>query len=228
MQLTKVVTIGISGPSCSGKTTLALLLKKLLNRVIVINQDEYFKSDDQIPIDENTGLANWDSPAAIDFKSLNEAIDKARRDPFALLTKKEKKLQNNHHGSDLMTKQDFNDISDQLKFLEDIIFIIVEGFLLFCDEDVCANLDNKFFVTASRQVLKKRRESRPGYKTLQGYWVDPPGYFDQIVYPQYLLWNSHLLDPKTIDPSIQILNTDNTSVKEMTTVVINSLTQNYT
>lgn len=85
-----------------------------------------------------------------------------------LLAKKEKKLQNNHHGSDLMTKQDFEDIFDQLESLEDIIFVIVEGFLLFCDRDVCANLDNKFFVTASKHVLKKRRESRPGYKTLQG------------------------------------------------------------
>lgn len=71
-----------------------------------------------------------------------------------------------------MTKQDFNAIADQLKSLEDIIFIIVEGFLLFCDEDVCANLDHKFFVTASKQVLKKRRESRPGYKTLQGKRLD--------------------------------------------------------
>lgn len=175
--------------------TLALLLKKLLNRVIVINQDEFFKvtqtktkktrvqkvgknntvfffvclqQDDQIPVDENTGLANWDSPLAVDFVSLNNAINNARKDPFRLLSQKKKVLQNNHDGSDNLNKADFKHIWKQLESLEDIIFVIVEGFLLFCDADVCANLDNKFFVTASREVLKERRESRPGYKTLQG------------------------------------------------------------
>lgn len=159
-------------------------------------------------------------------------------------------LQNNHHGSDLLTKDDFKDIQAQLDSLQDIIFIIVEGFLLFCDEDVCANLDNKFFVIASRETLKVRRESRPGYKTLQGkriqhvfffvnpyfwsfipiyvgYWVDPPGYFDQIVYPQFLLWNSHLLDSDKRDPSIKVLTTDNTSSKEITSTAIHSLVQKY-
>lgn len=101
---------------------------------------------------------------------MNDAISDARKNPFEWLSKEEKVLQNNHHGSDLLTKDDFNDIQAQLDSLQDIIFIIVEGFLLFCDEDVCANLDNKFFVIASRETLKVRRESRPGYKTLQGIY----------------------------------------------------------
>ncbi|KAI8082177.1 P-loop containing nucleoside triphosphate hydrolase protein [Thamnidium elegans] len=227
MHIPKVVTIGISGPSCSGKTTLALLLKKLLNKVIVINQDEFFKQDDQIPVDESTGLANWDSPSAVDFQGLNCAIDSARKDPFKLLSQKKKVLQNNHDGSDNLNRVDFKHIWKQLESLEDIIFVIVEGFLLFCDADVCANLDNKFFVTASREVLKERRESRPGYQTLQGYWVDPPGYFDQIVYPQYLLWNGHLLDPNTRDPSIRVLSTDTICPIEIITTVISSLQQQY-
>lgn len=113
-------------------------------------------------------MANWDSPEAVNFEGLNQAINEAREDPFKFLSRKEKFLQNNHHGSDLLNKEDFNDIEDQLESLQDIIFVIVEGFLLFCDEQVCANLDNKFFVTASKQVLKARRESRPGYVTLQG------------------------------------------------------------
>lgn len=58
--------------------------------------------------------------------------------------------------------------------------------------------------------------------------MDPPGYFDQIVYPQYLLWNSHLLDPNKTDPSIQVLNTDDTPAKEMTITVIRSLARKYT
>ncbi|KAL7317895.1 ribosylnicotinamide kinase [Mucor circinelloides] len=229
MQMSKplVVTIGISGPSCSGKTTLALLLKKLLNKVVVINQDEFFKPDDQIPVDEKTGLANWDSPGAVDFKSLNRAINNAREDPYSFLQKKEKPLQNNHHGSDLLSLKDFSDLTTELDALKDIIFVIVEGFLLFCDKEVCDNLDTKFFVKASKQILKTRRESRKGYVTLQGYWVDPPGYFDRIVWPQYVLWNDHLLHDETRDPTIQVLDTDDTSSKDITNTAIETLYRKY-
>jgi nicotinamide/nicotinate riboside kinase len=32
---------------------------------------------------------------------------------------------------------------------------------------------------------KQRRESRTGYVTIEGFWADPPGYFDKIVWPNY-------------------------------------------
>lgn len=99
---------------------------------------------------------------------MNETINDIKKNPLEWLSRKEKVLQNNHHGSDLLSKDDFIDIQSQLESVQDIIFVIVEGFLLFCDKDVCANLDNKFFVIASRETLKTRRESRHGYKTLQG------------------------------------------------------------
>ncbi|KAI8639024.1 P-loop containing nucleoside triphosphate hydrolase protein [Parasitella parasitica] len=222
-----VVTIGISGPSCSGKTTLALLLKKLLSKVIVINQDEFFKPDDRIPVDEKTGLINWDSPSAVDFESLNRVINKAREDPYSFLAKSERPLQNNHHGSDSLSLKDFNELGSKLDALESIIFVIVEGFLLFCDQNVCDNLDNKFFVKASKQILKMRRESRKGYVTLQGYWVDPPGYFDRIVWPQYILWNDHLLHDETRDPTIQVLDTGDAVSKDITNVAVEFLYHKY-
>lgn len=181
------------------------------------------QSDDQIPLDENTGLANWDSPTAVDFKGLNEAINSARKNPFALLNQKAKPLQNNHHGSDLLSLTDFSHLYEELDTLKDIIFIIVEGFLLFCDEDTCNNLDTKFFITASKEILKARRENRPGYVTLQGYWVDPPGYFDQIVWPQFVLWNKHLIDDTIRDPLIHVYNTDNTTALDMTSNAIHEI-----
>ncbi|OBZ90122.1 Nicotinamide riboside kinase [Choanephora cucurbitarum] len=223
----QVVTIGISGASCSGKTTLALLLKKLLKNVITINQDEFYKPDELIPKDEETGLANWDSPAAVDFDRLNEAILRAKADPFQLLTQPEKPLQNNHHGSDLLSLQDFCHLYDSLDNLKDIVFVIVEGFLLFCDQRVCSNLDNKFFCNASKEVLKERRESRDGYVTLQGYWVDPPGYFDQIVWPQFLKWNRHILDSEQRGPDVLLIPTDTTSAKDMTSFAIHVLEKKY-
>ncbi|KAI8077948.1 P-loop containing nucleoside triphosphate hydrolase protein [Gilbertella persicaria] len=228
MEKPQVVTIGISGPSCSGKTTLALLLKKLLENVITINLDEFYKPDSQIPKDETTGLANWESPEALDFDSLNKAINRARSDPLSLLAEPHKLLQNNHHGSDLLSKQDFAHLFDSLDALKDIVFIIVEGFLLFYDEKVCANLDTMFFCNASRQVLKQRRESRPGYVTLEGYWVDPPGYFDQLVWPQFLKWNQHILDETKRDPRILVISTDATSAQDMASFAVHTIEHQHT
>jgi len=33
---------------------------------------------------------------------------------------------------------------------------------------------------------KARREARSGYVTLEGFWEDPPGYVDKIVWPNYV------------------------------------------
>ncbi len=32
----------------------------------------------------------------------------------------------------------------------------------------------------------QRREARDGYVTLEGFWKDPPGYVDKIVWPNYV------------------------------------------
>ncbi|CAG8781050.1 11263_t:CDS:2, partial [Acaulospora morrowiae] len=58
-------------------------------------------------------------------------------------------------------------------------FVIVDGFLLYQDVQVLKELDVKLFIKADYETLKKRREERSSYFTLEGnYWIDPPNYFD--------------------------------------------------
>ncbi|KAI8968849.1 P-loop containing nucleoside triphosphate hydrolase protein [Mycotypha africana] len=245
MSKPRVITIGISGPSCSGKTTLALALQTLLPQTRVIHQDDFFKPDDQIPVDEVTGLANWDSPQALDFDKLNQDIMQARLDPVGYFTKKAqaekpKTMQNNHDGSDTLSSDDLEQLSTRASLTEwnhSTLFIIVEGFLLFCDPNVSSNLDIKFFTMASKEVLKKRRESRQGYVTLQGYWVDPPDYFDQVVWPQFIQWQHHLLTEQekkaygvsmSVRPSDSLLDKNdlyrfNTDIESIKDIVAHSL-----
>lgn len=47
-------------------------------------------------------------------------------------------------------------------------------------------LDIKFFLRASYHRAKTRREARDGYVTIEGFWADPPGYVDKIVWPNYV------------------------------------------
>lgn len=49
-----------------------------------------------------------------------------------------------------------------------------------------SSLDIKFFLRASYAKAKARREARDGYVTLEGFWADPPGYVDKIVWPNYV------------------------------------------
>ncbi|CAG8433495.1 6718_t:CDS:2 [Ambispora gerdemannii] len=72
------------------------------------------------------------------------------------------------------------------------VFVIVDGFMLYWDQEVRMKLDVKFFVRASYETLKQRRESRSGYVTHEGYWIDPPDYFDDVVWPNYLKFHQHL------------------------------------
>lgn len=50
-------------------------------------------------------------------------------------------------------------------------FVIVDGFILYWDEDVMRELDARMFVRGSYEVLKKRREERQGYITLEGMYL---------------------------------------------------------
>lgn len=48
------------------------------------------------------------------------------------------------------------------------------------------HIDLKLFVRTSFARAKARREARDGYFTIEGFWTDPPGYVDRIVWPNYV------------------------------------------
>lgn len=47
-------------------------------------------------------------------------------------------------------------------------------------------LDIKIFLRVSYEKAKARREARSGYVTLEGFWEDPKGYVDAVVWPNYV------------------------------------------
>ncbi|AEO71342.1 uncharacterized protein THITE_2123583 [Thermothielavioides terrestris NRRL 8126] len=69
---------------------------------------------------------------------------------------------------------------------------ILEGFLLYAPrphplaEHVTSLLDIKLFLRASREAALRRRAARDGYVTLEGFWKDPPGYVERVVWPNYV------------------------------------------
>lgn len=65
---------------------------------------------------------------------------------------------------------------------------IFDGFLLYSKsmEAIQPHMDIKLFLRVSHAKAKARREARSGYVTLEGFWEDPPGYVDKIVWPNYV------------------------------------------
>lgn len=47
-------------------------------------------------------------------------------------------------------------------------------------------MDVKFFLRVSYADAKARRGARDGYATGEGWWRDPPGYVDEVVWPNYV------------------------------------------
>lgn len=70
----------------------------------------------------------------------------------------------------------------------DLRLCLLDGFLLYSPsmQAIQSNLDVKLFVRASYAKAKARREARDGYVTIEGFWTDPPGYVDKIVWPNYV------------------------------------------
>jgi nicotinamide/nicotinate riboside kinase len=150
--------VGISGCSCSGKTTLSENLKlKLVDmgyKVHLIGQDQYYLPDSQIPKDPITGFDNWDTPEAINMDEFYNAISH------------------------------FIDNFEQSEPVKTVL--IVEGFLYFHDEKFLKLIDNLIFTFSDFDALLERRNSREGYETIEGFWKDPENYFELSVYPSYL------------------------------------------
>ncbi len=170
----EILCIGVGGASCSGKSTLCSYLHFLLPNSIVIRQDSFYKSEALIPT--CNGTANWDSPEAIDMIGFRNSLsclkfssNEEELPPIEIDSEKVQKLKDFAHNKTI---------------------VIVDGFLIYADKSVYDKFDVSIFLEASKEELKKRREQRKGYVTTEGgYWADPVGYFEDFVWPQYLLYN---------------------------------------
>jgi len=65
--------------------------------------------------------------------------------------------------------------------------------------------DVKLFLLSTRDQTLSRRAGRSGYVTLEGFWMDPPGYVEDIVWPNYARNHSWMfvdrdVSTNTIDP----------------------------
>ncbi|KAH8195732.1 hypothetical protein TruAng_010110 [Truncatella angustata] len=82
---------------------------------------------------------------------------------------------------------------------------LLDGFLLYSEEmeGVMDLLDVKLFLLVSKAKATQRREARDGYVTLEGFWADPPGYVDKIVWPNYAEAHAWLFEDGNVEGKLK-------------------------
>ena len=200
--------IGISGATCSGKTTLANALQKVFPNSLALNQDKFYWPEDSVKhkLAEGINHINWELVSAYDNDKLiteimshvavNQASPRAHTDSALILSNFNGLMQEISgltEDSNFSQEMEVND--DIIKQLQAILssvpkVIFVDGILIFNHSKIINICDLKFFATLDYKTCLERR-------TFRSYDPpDVPGYFEKIVYPHYI---KNMEDMKKLD-----------------------------
>ncbi|KAJ6782580.1 hypothetical protein PWT90_05696 [Aphanocladium album] len=190
----KAIVVAISGCSSSGKTTISRLLRDIFPNTFILHEDDFYKTDKDIPL--NNGIADWDCAEAIDIPAMTEAVAYIRQHgqiPATLNSIEDQNSVGKCPVSDSVIEElkakAASAIPEHHPLRESRLrMCLFDGFLLYSKSmtELAPSLDLKVLLRASYAQAKARREARDGYVTLEGFWKDPPGYVDDIVWPNYV------------------------------------------
>ena len=140
-----ILVIGIAGGSGSGKTTLMNnIVGRFEDNITVLSHDSYYKRHDDMTYEERC-LLNYDEPAALETDLMVRHLDQLR----------------NGQAIDCPV-YDFtiHNRSDEVTRIEPRKVIIVEGILIFEDEDLRNLMDIRIFVDTDADIRLCRRVKR--------------------------------------------------------------------
>lgn len=138
--------IGIAGPSCSGKTTAAEILKEKLNAETISQDEFYIKGSEKIYITfKGKEYRTFERPELYDGNRLAdvlEELDKKGEIRFESLN-----LENG------IVKE---------RYIQKPAYLIIEGFLLFTYPRLQEIIDHKFYLDLNPGKIMQRRKERGG------------------------------------------------------------------
>lgn len=193
--------LGISGPSSSGKTTLSRLLRDIFppSKLFILHLDDFYLTDAEIPV--NNGIQDWDCIGSINLPELQKALQHIKEhgtSPEWLESKEDQNSVGEHGVPERVIQELQERVRDWINTSkwQDRRICIVDGFLLFSEDmkQIRSLFDVKLFLRTSYETAKRRREARSGYVTLEGFWEDPPGYVDKVVWPNYVRDHTFLFE----------------------------------
>ncbi len=140
-----ILVIGIAGGSGSGKTTLMKnLVERFRDHVAVLSHDNYYRRHDDMTYEQRC-LINYDEPAAFETDLMARDLDRLR------------------HGHSIQCPvYDYtvHNRSEETVQIDPRPVIIVEGILIFADEELRNLMDIRLFVDTDADVRLCRRIKR--------------------------------------------------------------------
>jgi len=141
----EVLVIGIAGGTGSGKTTLMEnLVKHFGDAVTVMSHDNYYKRHDEMSLEERSKI-NYDEPAAFDTSLMAYHLECLRRGEAVECPVYDYTVHNR---------------SNKTIHLEPKPVIIVEGILIFENEELRNRMDIRIFVDTDADIRICRRIKR--------------------------------------------------------------------
>jgi len=150
--------IGISGATCSGKSTLADKIRDNFPTSVIVRQDDYFLPLDDlhhVKIQELNHI-NWELITSLDMQKMYSDIQEILRSPGKNTT-------------------------------DSKMLLILDGFLLFKHKAITDLCDRKYFLTLTKEQCWERRKNRIYEPS------DVPGYFDKIVWPEFVKYKNEVI-----------------------------------
>jgi len=213
----KAIVVGMSGCSSSGKTTLSRLLRDIFPNTFVLHEDDFYRPEAELP--KKHDLLDWDCAESLDIPAMVRSLEQIRRDgtfPPDLDSKEDR----NSLGECPVSNGTIESLKDRVKTWTEsghpghgildsspnpIRLCIFDGFLLYSKsmEPIQSKMDIKFLLRVSYAKAKARREARSGYVTLEGFWEDPPGYVDKIVWPNYVEDHKWMFENENVEGKLK-------------------------
>ncbi|KAL9129826.1 MAG: hypothetical protein Q9217_001824 [Psora testacea] len=201
--------IALTGPTSSGKTTIATALADILSPFVdftMIHADDFYRPDGEIPLNKD-GVQDWDCAGSLDMPKFRQTLLQAK-DGVGL---PEGNFEDGAHGSKgIITTPTIEQAKQEieawpqrlLKKMNRRPIVLVDGFLLIGEsvrETLAPLFDLKILLRATFTAARARRARRNGYITLQGFWKDPPGYFEHVVWPNYVREHAWLFEDGDVE-----------------------------
>ncbi|KAF4976159.1 hypothetical protein FZEAL_7137 [Fusarium zealandicum] len=217
------LVVGISGCSSSGKTTLARLLRDIFPHTFILHEDDFYRPETELPTKD--GLLDWDCAESIDIPAMADSLAYIRQHAAFPPTLDSKEDQNSVGKcpvpeSTIAAQRAKVDaaLGADHPLRNSLRLCLLDGFLLFAPSmaAIQSSLDIKLFLRASYAKAKSRREARDGYVTLEGFWADPPGYVDKIVWPNYVEQHGWMFEGGDVEGDFKTDVLDREGIKAQT------------
>ncbi len=173
------LVVGLSGATCSGKTTIAKLLKDMFTATKVLHQDDFYYEEDsgKHVMVEEVGHFNWELVSAFNMQNLRQAIE-AEKITDIKSASQESKTETLRKIKSLDAKPTLGDLTEAVRGFSTGL-LVLDGIVLFNDLGTAEACDLKIFIELDREEMLRRRTTRV-YDP-----PDVPGYAEKIVWPYY-------------------------------------------